>query len=160
VRVIVVGGGILGLMHAWTAVQRGHHVVHVEREAGPRGASVRNFGLLWVSGRRTGLELDLAVRARELWQEIGSAVPAVGLRSNGSLTVLRTAEEVKVATEVCARPDAVQRGLRLLDPAEARRLNPAVRGAFPAAVHRGLNAAVESRVVPQTLRDKLSATGH
>jgi FAD dependent oxidoreductase len=116
VRVIVVGGGIPGLMHAWTAVQRGHHVVHVEREAGPRGASVRNFGLLWVSGRRTGHELDLAIRARELWRGIGSAVPAVGLRPNGSLTVLRTAEEVKVATEVCARPDAVRRGLRLLDP--------------------------------------------
>jgi glycine/D-amino acid oxidase-like deaminating enzyme len=84
----------------------------------------------------------------------------VGLRPNGSLTVLRTAEEVKVATEVCARPDAVRRGLRLLDPAEARRLNPAVRGAFLAAVHCGLDAAVESRVVPQALRDKLSATGH
>ena len=81
------------------------------------------------------------------------------MRANGSLTVLRTAEEVKVAEEVCARPDAAQRGVRLLDPAEARAVNPAVRGEFRAAVHCGHDAAVESRVVPQALREKMSTTG-
>jgi glycine/D-amino acid oxidase-like deaminating enzyme len=42
-RVIVVGGGVLGAMHAATARQRGYQVVHLEREAGPRGATVRNL---------------------------------------------------------------------------------------------------------------------
>jgi hypothetical protein len=31
--------------------RRGHPVTHLEREPGSRGASVRNFGLIWVSGR-------------------------------------------------------------------------------------------------------------
>ena len=67
-RVVIVGGGVLGLMHAVQARSRGMDVVHLEREAGPRGASVRNFGLVWVSGRSAGPELALAQRARILWQ--------------------------------------------------------------------------------------------
>ncbi|GIF97567.1 TIGR03364 family FAD-dependent oxidoreductase [Catellatospora citrea] len=158
-RVIIVGGGILGLMHARSAVRRGHEVVHLEREAGTRGASVRNFGLVWVSGRATGPELDLALTARQLWEEIGRDVPGVGFRANGSLTVLRTPAELAVAQEVCARPDAAERGLRLLEPDEARRVNPAVRGELLAAVLCERDAAVESRQVPQALRDSLAATG-
>ena len=33
---------------------------HLEADAAPQGASVRNFGLVWVSGRRSGDELDVA----------------------------------------------------------------------------------------------------
>ena len=69
-RIVVVGGGVLGTMHAVMARRRGYEVVHLEREAGPRGASVRNFGLVWVSGRRAGAEVNLALRARQLWAEI------------------------------------------------------------------------------------------
>ncbi len=63
-RVVIVGGGVLGLMHAVQARRRGLAVVHLEREADARGASVRNFGLIWVSGRAPGPELALALRAR------------------------------------------------------------------------------------------------
>lgn len=34
--VVVVGGGVLGLMHALEARRLGHDVVHLEREAGSR----------------------------------------------------------------------------------------------------------------------------
>jgi glycine/D-amino acid oxidase-like deaminating enzyme len=49
-RVVIVGGGVLGTMHAWQALSRGHQVVQLEREADARGASVRNFGLVWADG--------------------------------------------------------------------------------------------------------------
>jgi len=49
-------------------------VVHSEREDAPRGASVRNFGFVWVSGRAGGGELDLAIEARDLWQAIADVV--------------------------------------------------------------------------------------
>src|SRR5580700_5966888 len=71
-RVVIVGGGVLGTMHAVMARRRGFSVVHLEREPEARGASVRNFGLVWVSGRRAGPELALALRARELWEEIAA----------------------------------------------------------------------------------------
>jgi glycine/D-amino acid oxidase-like deaminating enzyme len=75
-RVVIVGGGILGTMHAVMARQRGFEVVHLEREPEARGASMRNFGLVWVSGRRAGPELALALRARELWESIAARAPA------------------------------------------------------------------------------------
>ena len=59
-RVVAVGGGVLGTMHAVFAVRLGATVVHLERHDRPRGASVRNFGLVWVSGRSPGPELALA----------------------------------------------------------------------------------------------------
>ncbi len=138
-RVVVVGGGILGLMHAREAVRRGHSVVHLEREAGSRGASVRNFGLIWVSGRSAS-EMPMALRARELWSQFP------GFRANGSLTVLRGEAEVAAAAAV------VRDDLRLVTPEEARRINPALRGDFDAAVHCGLDGTVEPRDVPSMLR--------
>ncbi|SCD30284.1 FAD dependent oxidoreductase TIGR03364 [Streptomyces sp. DvalAA-14] len=150
---------MLGTMHAWHAIERGHEVVHLEREREARGASVRNFGLVWVGGRSAGAELDTALRARELWEEIGGKVPGVGFRAGGSLTVVRTAAEQAVADEVLARPDAGQRGFRWLTPAEARAHNPALRGEFIGALLCERDAAVESRVALPALRAHLAATG-
>jgi glycine/D-amino acid oxidase-like deaminating enzyme len=107
--VVVVGGGVLGFMHALEARRHGHAVTHLEREPGSRGASVRNFGLIWVSGRAGGPELDLARRARARWAEIAAEVPGTGFRPNGSLTLARDDAELGLLKEAAARPDA---GLR------------------------------------------------
>jgi FAD dependent oxidoreductase TIGR03364 len=158
-RVVVVGGGVLGVMHAVHARQRGLDVVHIEREAGPRGASVRNFGLVWVSGRAPGAELALAQRARTLWAELASLVPATGFRPHGSLTIALTDAELAVLKEAAARPDAGERGFELLDPAAARAVNPALRGEFAGALWCRRDAIVEPRLVPQAIRDYLTASG-
>ncbi|MET9951409.1 TIGR03364 family FAD-dependent oxidoreductase [Streptomyces sp. NPDC006339] len=158
-KVIVVGAGVVGTMHAWQAVERGHEVVHIEREAEARGASLRNFGQIWVSGRAGGEELDTALRARELWEDIGARVPALGFRAIGSLTPVRGALETAVAEAAVARPDAAARGYKLLTPAEARAVNPALRGAFDAALWCERDAAVEPRTAQLALREALLATG-
>ncbi|WP_441249765.1 TIGR03364 family FAD-dependent oxidoreductase [Kitasatospora sp. McL0602] len=158
-RVIVVGAGVLGTMHAWQAVERGHEVVHLERETEARGASVRNFGLVWVSGRAGGEELATAQRARELWEGIGARVPGLYFRANGSLTLARTKAELAVAEQALTLPDAAERGYRLLDAAEARALNPALRGDFLGALSCSRDAAVEPRLAQPALRAALEATG-
>ena len=128
-RVTIVGGGILGTTHALEAISRGHEVVQLEREAEARGATVRNFGLVWVSGRATD-ELAATLRARELWEKLGAEIPGVGFRPAGSLTLLRTEREVAVADEVVTRADAECRGFTLLDADRVRALNPALRGKY------------------------------
>ncbi|MGW1520708.1 TIGR03364 family FAD-dependent oxidoreductase [Streptomyces sp. NPDC002287] len=158
-RVIVVGGGVVGTMHAWQAVQRGHEVVQIEREAEARGASLRNFGQIWVSGRAGGEELDTALRARELWERIGAEVPGLGFRAIGSLTPVRNARECAVAETAVARPDAGARGYKLVTAAEARAINPALRGAFEAALWCERDAAVEPRTAQLHLREALRASG-
>ncbi|WP_435057173.1 TIGR03364 family FAD-dependent oxidoreductase [Streptomyces sp. bgisy060] len=158
-KVIVVGAGVVGTMHAWHAVERGHEVVHIEREAEARGASLRNFGQIWVSGRAGGEELDTALRARELWEDIGARVPGLGFRAIGSLTPVRNALERAVAEAAAARPDATARGYRLLTADEARTINPALRGDFEAALWCERDAAVEPRTAQLALREALLATG-
>ncbi|MEU3513078.1 TIGR03364 family FAD-dependent oxidoreductase [Streptomyces longwoodensis] len=154
-RVIVVGAGVVGTMHAWHAMNRGHEVVQIERETEARGASLRNFGQIWVSGRAGGEELDTALRARELWEEIGARLPALGFRPNGSLTPVRGDLELAVAESAVARPDAAARGYKLLTPAEARAVNPALRGEFDAALYCERDAAVEPRTAQLALRAEL-----
>ncbi|MFD8392168.1 TIGR03364 family FAD-dependent oxidoreductase [Streptomyces sp. NPDC059680] len=142
-------------MHAWHAVQRGHQVVQIEREAEARGASLRNFGQIWVSGRAAGEELETALRARELWEGIGARVPALGFRANGSLTPVRGPLELAVAEAAVGRADAAARGYKLLTPSEARALNPALRGDFTAALYCERDAAVEPRTAQLALRAEL-----
>ncbi|WP_405972254.1 TIGR03364 family FAD-dependent oxidoreductase [Streptomyces sp. NBC_00988] len=155
-RVTVVGGGVVGTMHAWQAVERGHEVVQIEREAEARGASLRNFGQIWVSGRAGGEELETALRARELWEEIGVRVPGLGFRANGSLTPVRGERELAVAEAAVAREDSAARGYKLLTATEARAVNPALRGDFTAALYCERDAAVEPRTAQLALRAELS----
>ena len=142
---------MLGSMHAFFGLRAGCDVVLIEREDAARGASIRNFGLVWISGRRGGEELELALRARLLWEQVAAGVPDVGLRGNGSITVAQTEPELRVLEQVLARPDADARSLTLLDSVGVRALNPAVGGHVLAGLHCGLDAAVEPRRVPAAL---------
>ncbi|MCV7171479.1 TIGR03364 family FAD-dependent oxidoreductase [Mycobacterium manitobense] len=157
-RVTVIGGGILGTAHAVEAVRRGHRVVQLEREPEARGATVRNFGLVWVSGRSTS-ELETTLRSRELWEKLGVDVPGVGFRPSGSITLLRTPGELAVAEEMSARSDADVRGFTLLEPDAVRAHNPALRGRFLAGLHCARDAAVESRQALPAIRDHLRGSG-
>ncbi len=157
-RLVVVGGGVVGTMHALHGVERGWDVVHLERELEPRGASVRNFGLVWVSGRAGGRELEMTLDARRRWEALGARHEGIGFRANGSLTVALSPEEESVLEAAAQRPDAHDRGLRLLGPEEARRVNPAL-GKVRAALHCTMDAVVEPRRVLASLRDLCEASG-
>ena len=75
-------------MHAVAARRRGLHVVHLEREPAPRGASVRNFGLIWVSGRAAGPGAEpWRCAPGSCWEELAADVPGAGFRPHGSLTL-------------------------------------------------------------------------
>jgi FAD dependent oxidoreductase TIGR03364 len=158
-QVVIVGGGVLGTMHAVMARRRGFSVVHLEREPEARGASVRNFGLVWVSGRRAGPELTLALRARELWEEIAASAPGTGFRPAGSLTLATREAELRVLGEAAELPDAKQRDFELLDPDGVRAVNPALRGEFLGGLYCGADAIVEPRVTLPALRSMLANAG-
>lgn len=156
-RAVVVGAGILGTWHAYELVTAGFEVDHLEAEAGPTGASLRNFGLVWVSGRRSGAELEAAQRARARWEEVGAAVPGVGFRPVGSLTVARTPDERAVMEAFARCPDAAERSITFVAPDDARACNPALGGSLHGALHCTADAVVEPRQVLDALRDHLAA---
>lgn len=70
VDVLVVGSGIVGLAHAWTATQRGLKVAVIERDHRCIGASIRNFGFITVTGQRQGTTWQRAMRSREVWARL------------------------------------------------------------------------------------------
>lgn len=158
-RLVIVGAGIVGTSLALAAVERGHEVVHIERDAEPRGATVRSFGLLWISGRRAGRELEVALASRLRWLELARRAPEIGLRLCGSLLLARAPEEVALLEQACAQPDAAQRGISLVSSQEARRLNPALAGKFACALYCALDAVVEPRRMLPVMRGLAAASG-
>jgi FAD dependent oxidoreductase TIGR03364 len=157
--VAIVGGGVVGTMHAWAARRRGFDVVQLDRDVEARRASVRNFGLVWVSGRDRGAELTLALRSRALWEEIAADVPAIGFRANGSLTIALDTTELAVLEEMVLQPDAAARGMKLLEPGEVAAVNPAVRGDIAGALFCERDAVVEPRIVLPAMRAWLEGQG-
>ncbi len=158
-RALVVGGGILGTWHALELCRRGYSVQHLEADAAPQGASVRNFGLIWVSGRRRGAELDAAQRSRHRWEEVGADILAIGFRPTGSLTLARNDGERKVMEEFAHHDDAALRSTTYLGPEEVIARNPAVRGDIAGGLYCAEDAVVEPRLALGALRSYMLARG-
>jgi FAD dependent oxidoreductase TIGR03364 len=158
-RVVVVGGGVLGTMHAREAIRRGHSVLQIDSDVEPRKASVRNFGLVWVSGRAAGAEVDLALRSRELWEQVAADAPGVKFRAHGSLTLALSAVEAKVMEEVGLMADAAVRQMTFVEPEEIRRINPAVRGDVLGGLWCQRDAIVEPACVLPAVRAFMESTG-
>lgn len=150
--VVVVGGGILGTTHALWALDNGFDVVHLESDLAARSASVRNFGLVWVGGRAAGLELDLAIRSRELWEVLAAKVPEIGFRPAGSLTVGTNGRELALMEEAFERADSAERQWELLDASDALEVNPELSSAVLGALYCGADAIVEPRAATQALQ--------
>ena len=116
---------------------------------------MRNFGLVWVGGRSPGAELELALRARRLWEQMAGSVAGVSLRPAGSLTVALEEAELQLMKDACARDDAVSRQWELLDPLQASEANPELSEAVLGALYCKADAIVEPRFVLSAMREAL-----
>lgn len=67
---IVIGSGIVGLGVALAARRQGLKVLVLDRSAAQRGASIRNFGFVTVTGQERGAHWARARRSAEIWSEI------------------------------------------------------------------------------------------
>jgi len=91
----VVGAGVLGLAHALAAARKGLRVAVIDRDPRANGASVRNFGLVVVSGQQDGESLALARRTRALWEELAQEA-GIAIVQRGMLVAARRAEAMAV----------------------------------------------------------------
>lgn len=123
--VAVVGGGILGLAHAFEARRRGCSVALFEADAHCVGASVRNFGFVTVSGQRPGRTWERARYSRDVWEALcGQAGIAVAHR--GAWIVCRRPEAAAVAAAFAAT--SMGRECSLYPPARFEDLRREVPG--------------------------------
>lgn len=96
--IAIVGAGIVGLAHAYMALQKGYKVVLFERDQFAVGASVRNFGLLWPIGQQPGEGFDRAMKSRAHWKTIAHET-GIWLNENGSLHCAHHGDEWDVLQE-------------------------------------------------------------
>ena len=96
--VAVIGAGILGLAHAYAAARAGKSVVVFDRSPRARGASVRNFGMIWPIGQPHGRMHQMALRSRTIWQELLDAA-RLPYKPEGSFHVVYHADEAAVVQE-------------------------------------------------------------
>jgi FAD dependent oxidoreductase TIGR03364 len=122
--VIVVGGGIVGLAHAWAAVRRGKSVQVFERSRRAEGASIRNFGMIWPIGQPAGSSHAAALRSRELWLEL-SKLSGLWVNECGSIHLAHRPDEWAVLSEFAQRAPALRYDVRLMTAAEVLKASPA-----------------------------------
>ena len=121
---IVVGAGIVGLAHAYTAAKRGLSVCVVERDAACVGASIRNFGFITVTGQGAGDTWRRARRTREVWGEVAPLAGIDAVHHGLWLTAFRP-QALEVLKAFMATPMAD--GCELLDVADAASRAPALQ---------------------------------
>jgi FAD dependent oxidoreductase TIGR03364 len=124
--IAVVGGGILGLAHAYMLARNKHRVVLFERGPGAKGASVRNFGMIWPIGQPAGPMHRMALRSREIWLAALNAA-RLGFRPTGSLHVAHHQDEAEVLREFAEIGPPAGYECCWLNPDETRRRSHAVQ---------------------------------
>jgi D-hydroxyproline dehydrogenase subunit beta len=153
VDVAIVGAGILGLAHAYFAAKRGRSVVVFERTPRARGASVRNFGMIWPIGQRAGVVHQMATRSRQIWNEILDEA-ALPYRPTGSLHVVYDQDEADVAHEFVERGPGLGYSCTWLSPAEVLKKSQSVNSE---KLLGGIWSPTELTVDPRQMLAKLPA---
>jgi FAD dependent oxidoreductase TIGR03364 len=158
-RIAIVGGGILGLAHAYVLMRRGFRVTLFERSLQASGASIRNFGMIWPVGQPAGEMHSIAMRSREIWLE-ALAHARLPFLDTGSLHVAYREDEADVLREFAEIGPPAGYACEWLDrDALLRRssaLNPeGLRG----GIWSGTELTVDPRRIVAGLADYLRSTG-
>ncbi|MHC2066062.1 TIGR03364 family FAD-dependent oxidoreductase [Bremerella sp. T1] len=150
---IVIGGGIVGLGHAWAAAKQGQRVALFENNSRAEGASIRNFGMIWPVGQPAGPQRALALRSRTLWKELGAAA-GFPVQECGSLHLAHHEDEMEVLKEFAPSSAADGLDIELVTPQQISQLTPA---ANQNGLLGGLYSHTELRVTPPTAISSVSA---
>jgi glycine/D-amino acid oxidase-like deaminating enzyme len=158
VDVVVIGGGIIGLMGAWTLAAEGKRVLLCEKGRLAGEQSGRNWGWIRQQGRDIA-ELPIMMEAIRLWADLPSTLrAAIGFRQQGITYFARTEARMDAFARwlALARPHGVD--TRLLSRRETQALLPNAAG-WIGALHTPSDAMAEPFVTVPVLARAAAEAG-
>lgn len=146
--VVVIGGGVIGLAHAYAAARHlgpAGKVALIERNVYAQGASIRNFGMLWPVGQPVGYRRDIATKSRDIWHGLLKE-SGIWHQETGSLHVCYHDDEAEVVHEYLA--DVADEIVKWVDGAECLKMSPCL---VQNGLRGGLYSASELQVDPRVV---------
>jgi FAD dependent oxidoreductase TIGR03364 len=126
--VVIVGAGTVGTFHALAAGRAGLRTLLIERSEWPRGASVRNFGMIIPSGIAGGPWREHALASAAIYDGLAREIPLPDLQ-RGMQYVASTDLEADVLRELAAIGPAHGAPGEWLDARQSLDYNPALNPA-------------------------------
>ena len=127
-----------------------------DRSPRARGASVRNFGMIWPIGQPHGQMLTLALESRALWLQALDAAK-LPYRDTGSLHLTYAADETAVAQEFAAAAPALGYSCQWLDaPAVLAKSDAVVADGLQGGLWSDTEITVDPRQIIATLPEYLA----
>lgn len=154
---VVIGAGILGLGHAWHALNLGLRVAIVERDEEAVGASIRNFGHVCVSAQ-SGIARDYADIARNEWLRL-APLAGIEVREVGTLIVARSEHEEAVLSEFSATRADEARLLGGAETAAVLGMDHTESAHIRSGAHLPLDLRVDPLVAVQRIAAHLASEG-
>lgn len=97
---LVIGGGVLGIFHAYHALERGLSVAVLDKNKHARGSSVQNFGQVVPSGMNTEWQ-QYGRKSLEIYKAIQAKFD-ISVRQNGSVYIASDDDELTLLEELAA----------------------------------------------------------
>ena len=163
-KAAIVGAGIVGLAHAWSAAERGCQVTVFERNSRASGASIRNFGMIWPIGQPHGENYETAMLSRTRWLRL-STEAGLWVNPCGSIHLAHRPDEWIVLQQFRERAEFLGIACELLTPEEVQRRTPAANfhgllGGLYSPTECCVNPREATRSIPAWLAAKYGVTFH
>ena len=159
-RVVVIGGGIIGVCTAFFLARKGVPVVLCEKGEIGGEQSSRNWGWCRKMGRDPR-EVPLAIEALRLWPEMNSLIGAeTGFRRSGIAYLCRTEDEMRKREswlDLVGRPN--QLDTRLLTRDETLRVLPGLSGTWLGALWTASDGRAEPALAAPAIAEAARRLG-
>lgn len=123
--VVVIGGGVIGASIAYHLAKRKVDVVLLEKGDAASGSSGACGGTIFLQTKNPGTHLELALESSRrfacLEQELGAGFE---YQRQGGMIVVERAEELQAMKQFAAKHNSFGLEVSLLDPQQARELEP------------------------------------